>query len=60
MLLFSAGRTEALKRFLAESGAGKRSPFWKLAQSLSALYPAGSEEKRWVDGVLVRKRGFGF
>ena len=25
-----------------------------------ALYPAGSEEKRWVDGVLARKKGLGF
>lgn len=33
--------------------------FWKLAQSLSALYPAGSDEKRWVDGVLARKKGLG-
>ena len=31
-----------------------------LAQSLSALYPMGTEEKRWVDGVLARKKGFSF
>ncbi|MGZ3392144.1 MAG: hypothetical protein ACXVCF_21475, partial [Isosphaeraceae bacterium] len=33
--------------------------FWKLAQALSALYPRGSDEKRWVDGVLARKKGLG-
>ena len=60
MILFGAGRSEALKRFIVEEGVGKDGRYWKLAQSLSALYPAGSEEKRWVDGVLTRKKGLGF
>jgi hypothetical protein len=60
MLLFASGRGEALKRFLVEEGAGRQGQFWKLAQSFSALYPAGSDEKRWVDGVLARKKGLGF
>jgi putative DNA methylase len=60
MILFGAGRSEALKRFVVEEGVGKDGRFWKLAQSLSALYPAGSDEKRWVDGVLARKKGLGF
>ena len=60
MLLFAGGRAEALKRFIVEDGVGVDARFWKLAQSLSALYPAGSEEKRWVDGVLARKKSFGF
>lgn len=60
MLLFAAGRTEALKRFLVEDGAGSNTRFWTLAQALSALYPAGTDEKRWVDGVLARKKGLGF
>jgi adenine-specific DNA methylase len=59
MILFAAGRGEALKRFLVEEGAGKDARFWKLAQSLSALYPAGIDEKRWVDGVLARKKSLG-
>jgi adenine-specific DNA methylase len=59
MILFAAGRGEALKRFLAEEGAGRDARFWKLAQSLSALYPAGIDEKRWVDGVLARKKSLG-
>lgn len=59
MLLFSAGRTEALKRFLVEDGIGQDQRFWRLAQALSALYPMGSDEKRWVDGVLARKKGWG-
>jgi putative DNA methylase len=29
----------------------------RLAQALSALYPAASDEKRWVDGVLAWKKG---
>lgn len=60
MLLFGSGRGEALKRFLVEESVGKQPPFWKLAQSLSALYPSGSDEKRWIDGVLARKKGLGF
>jgi putative DNA methylase len=60
MLLFAAGRGEAMKRFHVEDGIGRQPQFWKLAQSLSALYPSGSDEKRWVDGVLARKKGLGF
>lgn len=59
MILFAAGRGEAVKRFLVEEGAGRDGKFWKLAQSLSALYPPGTDEKRWVDGVLARKKGLG-
>jgi adenine-specific DNA methylase len=60
MILFAAGRGEALKRFVVEDGAGRDSKFWRLSQALSALYPSGSDEKRWVDGVLARKKQFGF
>ncbi len=60
MILFAAGRSEALKRFLVEDGAGRDQRFWRLAQALSALYPGHTEEKRWVDGVLARKKGLGF
>ena len=60
MILFAAGRGEALKRFLVEDGAGRDQRYWQLAQALSALYPSQTEEKRWVDGVLARKKGLGF
>ena len=60
MILFAAGRSEALKRFLVEEGVGRDERFWRLAQALSALYPKSSDEKRWVDGVLARKKGLGF
>jgi len=60
MLLFGAGRSAALKRFLVDDGIGKAERFWRLAQALSALYPSSSEEKRWVDGVLAKKKGLGF
>lgn len=59
MLLFNSGRSEALKRFLVDEGIGSDSRFWQLAQSFSALYPTGSDEKRWVDGLLARKKGLG-
>ena len=60
MILFAAGRGEALKRFLVEDGVGRDQRFWRLAQALSALYPGHTEEKRWIDGVLARKKGLGF
>jgi adenine-specific DNA methylase len=60
MILFGAGRGEALKRFLVEDGVGRDDRFWRLAQAFSALYPASTDEKRWVDGVLARKKGLGF
>src|SRR5208282_4570132 len=60
MILFAAGRSEAMKRFIVEDGAGRDPRFWRLAQALSALYPSSTEEKRWVDGVLARKKGLGF
>jgi hypothetical protein len=60
MILFGAGRGDALKRYLVDDGVGRDDQFWRLAQALSALYPAGTDEKRWVDGVLARKKGLGF
>ncbi len=59
MILFGTGRSEALKRFLVEDGVGRDPGFWRLAQALSGLYPASTDEKRWVDGVLARKKGLG-
>jgi len=60
MILFAAGRGEALRRFLIDEGAGRDERFWRLAQALSALYPVGSDERRWVEGVQARKKGLGF
>jgi len=60
MILFGAGRSEALKRFLVEEGAGRDQRLWRLAQALAALYPTGTDERRWVEGLLARKRGLGF
>jgi adenine-specific DNA methylase len=60
MILFAAGRGEALRRFLVDEGAGRDGRFWRLAQVLSYLYPRSSDEKRWIDGVLARKKGLGF
>jgi len=60
MILFAAGRGEALRRFLVDEGAGRDERVWRLAQVLSFLYPKTSDEKRWIDGVLARKKGLGF
>lgn len=60
MILFGAGRGDALKRFLVDDGVGRDDRFWRLAQAFSSLYPSSTHEKRWVDGVLARKKGLGF
>jgi len=60
MILFGAGRGDAMRRFLVDEGIGKDERFWRLAQAFSALYPSHTEEKRWVDGVLARKKSLGF
>jgi hypothetical protein len=60
MILFAAGRGEALRRFLVEDGIGKDQRFWRLANALAALYPRGTDERRWIEGVLARKKGLGF
>jgi adenine-specific DNA methylase len=59
MILFAAGRGEGLRRFLVDEGAGKDQRFWRLAQSLCALYPGATDERRWAEGVLARKKGLG-
>ncbi len=60
MLLFGRSQTSLIGPLLAETRVGNDQRFWRLAQALSALYPSGSEEKRWVDGVLGRKKALGF
>jgi len=60
IILFGTGRGEALKRFLVDDGVGRDDRFWRLAQAFSALYPSSTDEKRWVDGVLARKKSLGF
>ncbi len=59
MILFAAGRGEALRRFLVDEGVGRDERFWRLAQALSALYPSGTDERRWVEGIQARKKGLG-
>lgn len=59
MILFGAGRTEAIRRFLIDEGVGRDERFWRLAQALAALYPPATDERRWVEGVLARKKGLG-
>src|SRR5262249_47421640 len=60
MLLFASGRGEAMKRFLVEDGVGRDRRFWRLADALVALYPPNTDERRWVEGVLARKKALGF
>src|SRR3990172_5311810 len=59
MILFAASPGEALGRFLVDDGVGSDQRFWRLAQAFAALYPAGTDERRWVEGVLARKKGLG-
>jgi len=52
MLLQASGRTNALRALLRTEQ--ERGPeFLRLANALSALYPAGSEEKRLLDAMLL-------
>lgn len=52
MLLQAGGRANALRALL--KAEQDRSPdFLRLANSLSALYPTGSEEKRLLDAMLL-------
>jgi putative DNA methylase len=52
MLLQASGHTNALRALLhAEQDRGP--DFFRLANALSALYPAGSEEKRLLDAMLL-------
>lgn len=60
MILHATGRTDALKRFLVDDGIGADTRFWRLADSLLRLYPKNTEEYRWLDGLLARKKGLGF
>lgn len=60
MLLFSTGRSEALKRFLSEAGVGQDDRFWKLAQALTSLYPKETDERRWLEAVQTYKKSLGF
>jgi hypothetical protein len=60
MLLFADGRGGALRRFIVDEGIGNDDRFWRLADVLNYLYPRNSEEWRWVNGVLGKKKSFGF
>jgi len=57
MLLFAAGQGEALSAFCRSRGRTRAFGAWpKLSQH---SYPTGSEERRWVEGVLARKKSLG-
>jgi adenine-specific DNA methylase len=58
-LLHATARTEALRRFLVEDGVGREGRFWRLADALLRLYPPTSEERRWLEGLLARKKVLG-
>ena len=53
MLLQASGRSNALGSLL-ETEQSRGPDFVRLANALSALYPAGSEEKRLIDAMLLR------
>ena len=52
MLLQAGGKTNALRALLRQE-IGRGSEFLRLANSLSALYPQGLEEKRLLDAMLL-------
>ncbi len=50
MLLFGTGNTAVLRRLLVQASDDR---LIRLSRGLSALYPASTTEKRWIDGVLT-------
>lgn len=52
MLWQSSGETDLLVRLL-QSETRRGPGFARLANALSALYPTSSEEKRWLDAMLL-------
>lgn len=55
MLVFASGQGETLRRFLVDGRVGEDARFWALAQALAMLYPDGTDDRRWVMGVLQRR-----
>jgi adenine-specific DNA methylase len=56
MLLFSLGRSALLRQVL-EKELRQTKRFERLALSLNALYPEGSDERRMLEGVQAAMRG---
>jgi len=59
MILFVADRSGAQKRFLIED-IGPRRPLQASRPIALGVASGGSDEERWVDGVLAQKSGLGF
>jgi hypothetical protein len=59
IILFAAGGGAALNSLLVEEGVSNDARLWKRARALAALDPSGIAAKRWIDGVLARKRTLG-
>jgi adenine-specific DNA methylase len=53
--LWKEGKSEDMKKVLAESGWGNKDPFYRVAQAISETFPKESKEKQWIDGFLSRK-----
>lgn len=60
IILHATAQTDSLKQFLLEDENGPNPQFWRLADALLRLYPKSSDENRWLDGLLARKKGLGF
>jgi hypothetical protein len=52
-MLFQAGGQANALRALIKASKPRGSDFLRMANALSALYPAGSEEKRLLDAMLL-------
>ncbi|MCL0064889.1 DUF1156 domain-containing protein, partial [Dehalococcoidia bacterium] len=59
VLLHGEDRAGSLRHFLVDEGVGHDERFWRLANALAALCPSHSEEKRWVNGLIARKKALG-
>ena len=59
MILFAARRGELLKRSSMTTASARTPASGNWRNPCPPCTPAGSDEKRWVDGVLARKKGLG-
>ncbi|MFB6272857.1 MAG: hypothetical protein ABEL51_08200 [Salinibacter sp.] len=53
--LWETGQSEALQRFLGESGYGQRNAFWQFAQAIAECLMDGNKEKQLLEGLLMGK-----
>ena len=60
MILFAAVVVRRFAAFLLTKALAETRDSGGWLRFSRSLYPKTSDEKRWIDGVLARKKGLGF